>query len=479
MKTYFGLKFSGDERYDCKDAAARLFVCYDIPIRQVKQTLNLLGSGKLSEERFQDITNKTIDVMRDILSRKNRLYLTMRDRLREWCDTFGVPTSEDYVILYRSHKLSRVALFEESDTEDGGEDMMSGEDVEQRPNSIGSARALADYVKQYIKGQDDVIEQLAVPFFQHLDSARKGYTCKVKSSVMMLGPTGTGKSEMLKTFAEACDCPVVFVSTSEIRPMGWRGMHITDLIARKINDGVPMEKMQYAIIVLDEIDKITRYGARILSDAGNDDTHDLMRDIMKLLDVGHKLTIDNGVNTLEGTQSVIELPTDNLLLVFSGAFSGIEDIIKRRMNIHSTIGYSSVNQSVDAEDNYMKHVTTEDLEKWGYLPELLGRIGVYAVMNPLSVETMIEIMKQAKGSILEGHVDYAMRNHIDLRFSDEALRIIAEKAYESGLGFRNVRSLLANLLNKLYFDMSTSDVSNDTQVVTVDVEFISKHLRIR
>jgi ATP-dependent Clp protease ATP-binding subunit ClpX len=296
---------------------------------------------------------------------------------------------------------------------------------------------------------------------------------------MMLGPTGTGKSEMLKTFAEACDCPVVFVSTSEIRPMGWRGMHITDLIARKINDGVPIEKMQYAIIVLDEIDKITRYGARILSDAGNDDTHDLMRDIMKLLDVGHKLTIDNGVNTLEGTQSVIELPTDNLLLVFSGAFSGIEDIIKRRMNIHSTIGYSSANQSVDAEDKYMKHVTTEDLEKWGYLPELLGRIGVYAVMNPLSVETMIEIMKQAKGSILEGHVDYAMRNHIDLRFSDEALRIIAEKAYESGLGFRNVRSLLANLLNKLYFDMSTSDASNDTQVVTVDVEFISKHLRIR
>jgi ATP-dependent protease Clp ATPase subunit len=72
-----------------------------------------------------------------------------------------------------------------------------------------------------------------------------------------------------------------------------------------------------------------------------------------------------------------------------------------------------------------------------------------------------------------------MRNHIDLRFSDEALRIIAEKAYESGLGFRNVRSLLANLLNKLYFDMSTSDASNDTQVVTVDVEFISKHLRIR
>jgi ATP-dependent Clp protease ATP-binding subunit ClpX len=136
-------------------------------------------------------------------------------------------------------------------------------------------------------------------------------------------------------------------------------------------------------------------------------------------------------------------------------------------------------KSGDAEaENYMKYVTTEDLEEWGFLPEFLGRIGVFAVMNPLTVDTIVEIMKQAKGNILEGHVDYASHNNVDLRFSDEALRIIAEKAYASGLGFRNVKAILSEVMNRLYFTMSDGE-SGESRVVNVDREFMKNNLMTR
>jgi ATP-dependent Clp protease ATP-binding subunit ClpX len=204
----------------------------------------------------------------------------------------------------------------------------------------------------------------------------------------------------------------------------------------------------------------------------------MMRDLMRLLDVGHTLHIENGNNPMEGTPNIVELPTENLLVVFSGAFSGIEKIIQRRMRVGASMGFGAT-KSGDAEaENYMKYVTTEDLEEWGFLPEFLGRIGVFAVMNPLTVDTIVEIMKQAKGNILEGHVDYASHNNVDLRFSDEALRIIAEKAYASGLGFRNVKAILSEVMNRLYFTMSDGE-SGESRVVNVDREFMKNNLMTR
>lgn len=516
MMTYFGLQFWGNENYDYVDVAERLFVCYDIPVGHVQTILDMLGDGRLPKSQFAEMTDRTIAHIREDLMPRGDLYIIMRERLSKWMDIFGEPDESDYALLEVDYELSYNDLFkgrsegvadednenDDDDDDDDDDDIFSDEEFErlgqelkecqQRVKTMSeeeckmakyegvtqSARALADYVKQYIKGQDDVIEQLSVPFFQHLDSMRKGYTCKVKSSVMMLGPTGTGKSEMLRLMADVCNCPVIFLSSSEVRPTGWKGTQLTSLLARELNNGVSLDRLKYAMIIIDEVDKIPRHNCTTLSSNGNDDAFDMMRDLMRILDVGHTLHIENGNNPMEGTPNIVELPTENLLVVFSGAFSGIEKIIQRRMRVGASMGFGAT-KSGDAEaENYMKYVTTEDLEEWGFLPEFLGRIGVFAVMNPLTVDTIVEIMKQAKGNILEGHVDYASHNNVDLRFSDEALRIIAEKAYASGLGFRNVKAILSEVMNRLYFTMSDGE-SGESRVVNVDREFMKNNLMTR
>ena len=348
---------------------------------------------------------------------------------------------------------------------------------DQMPITIRCAKDLAELAKQYIKGQDRAIEQLAVPFFQHLDSAAKGYTCNIKSSVLMMGPTGVGKSELLRIMGRMCECPVIFINTSEVSPSGWRGLHISDMIAREVNNGTPVEKLKYAVIVLDEVDKITKYGCHMVSDNKSDESYDMMRDIMKLLDVGHTLHLDNGVSISNGTPNIIDLPVDNLLIVFNGAFEGIENIIKRRLNISRSIGYgqSSATEEIDVMDK----VTADDLKQWGFLPELIGRIGDIVMLNPLTPETIFEIMKSAKDNIVNSHVDYAMRSNVELQFTDDALRVIAEEAHRSGLGFRNVKTLLSKTLNPLYYEMTDERGEESPRCVSIDRDYVLSRLKMR
>ena len=121
-------------------------------------------------------------------------------------------------------------------------------------------------------------------------------------------------------------------------------------------------------------------------------------------------------------------------------------------------------------------VTKEDLEEWGYLSELLGRISDIVVMNPLSKDDIFEIMKSSKDNIVGSHIDYALRNNIDLHFSDDALRAIAEEAYKSGLGFRNVKALLAKVMNSIYYNNISSNGSQESKSVNIDKEYIVSKL---
>lgn len=441
-------------------------------------------------ERLKKKVDLCEDISNDIANRRSEwtdLFDELSDSdFRYISETFGIkeelllnpPADED---LFAYMQREGFMLDDDDDDIDNATEYQKKYDTttesELRPRTIHSAKELAEIAKQYIKGQDRAIEQLAVPFFQHLDSAAKGYTCRIKSSVLMMGPTGVGKSELLRIMGKLCDCPVIFINTSEVRPSGWRGLHITDIIARELNNGVSIDRLKYAIIVLDEADKITKYGCRMVSDNNLDESYDMMRDIMKLMDVGHTLHVDNGIDMSTGVPNIVDLPVDNLLLVFNGAFQGINDIIKRRLNLSRSIGYghSVVSEVLDVMDK----VTADDLKQWGYIPELIGRIGEIVVLNPLSTDTILEIMKTAKGNIVSSHVDYAMRSNVELQFTDDALRLIAEEAYNSGLGFRNVKTLLSKTLNSLYYDMSDGQPNASPRSVSIDREYVFARLKMR
>ncbi len=307
-----------------------------------------------------------------------------------------------------------------------------------------SPRALAEEVKKYVKGQDEVIDSVAVPFFQHMESMRKKQTCSVKTSFIIAGKTGTGKSEILRRFAEICGVPIIRINVSDCNPTSWKGMHISDYIGIHINSYLDVEEFKYAVLIFNEFDKITHFDTLRVASSGSDWDLDMQRDFLKFYDKGYELVIE------KPTGERYQIPTDNMLLCYDGAFSGIEKIIKKRLNLQSKIGFGMASSQNDFD--YMSELKMEDLEKWGYQPELLGRIGSCYVMNPMTKELVYEIISSASDNILDAHIQQCKQLGLDIEFCDDVLWYIAEETLKSRFGFRSVKTILSDMMKKIYFD---------------------------
>ena len=462
---YFGINIRKNKKFDVNDICARLFICPRISPEHATKMLNMLVDGKLSIESFINKTDSYIEELSRQKEIGDDIPHIMNNKLAAWEKVFNTPTQKDYKYLEKKYGFTQNDLF--------------GNTVEENVAPVKSAKEMASFVRQYIKGQDEAIDKLAVPFFLHLDSKRKQYISKLKAPVLVMGPTGVGKSEMFRIFGKVCDCPVIRINTSEIVPAAWKGLHITDILAREINNDVTIKDLEYAIIVFHEFDKLTHFGQKIVGSNGTDMDTDMMRDIMRLFETDHSLHLENGFDAQNMSARSYRLPVDNLLIVFDGAFSGIDEIIKKRLNIGRSIGYSQTQSNKYDGVNLQRLVTTEDLIQWGYMPELLGRIGECVVMNPLTSDVIYEIMTSAKDNILQSHVDFCSKNNVDLRFEEDAIRYIAAEAHKSGLGFRNVRTLLSKALNRLYYDMPEETSAKKKHVINISKDYVMQNINVK
>ena len=462
---YFGINIRKNKKFDVNDICARLFICPRISPEHATKMLNMLVDGKLSIESFINKTDSYIEELSRQKEIGDDIPHIMNNKLAAWEKVFNTPTQKDYKYLEKKYGFTQNDLF--------------GNTVEENVAPVKSAKEMASFVRQYIKGQDEAIDKLAVPFFLHLDSKRKQYISKLKAPVLVMGPTGVGKSEMFRIFGKVCDCPVIRINTSEIVPAAWKGLHITDILAREINNDVTIKDLEYAIIVFHEFDKLTHFGQKIVGSNGTDMDTDMMRDIMRLFETDHSLHLENGFDAQNMSARSYRLPVDNLLIVFDGAFSGIDEIIKKRLNIGRSIGYSQTQSNKYDGVNLQRLVTTEDLIQWGYMPELLGRIGECVVMNPLTSDVIYEIMTSAKDNILQSHVDFCSKNNVDLRFEEDAIRYIAAEAHKSGLGFRNVRTLLSKALNGLYYDMPEETSAKKKHVINISKDYVMQNINVK
>jgi len=462
---YFGLKIIKNDKFDAQDVAARLFLCPRISPEHASRMLDMLIGGALSLDGFMSKTDSYIEELSRQKEIGDDIPYIMNNKLAAWEKVFKAPTQKDYKYLEKKYGFSKGDLFRNS--------------VKESTTPVKSAKEMASFVKQYIKGQDEAIDKLAVPFFLHLDSKRKQYISRLKAPVLVMGPTGVGKSEMFRVFGKICDCPVIRINTSEIVPAAWKGLHITDILARQINNDVTIKDLEYAIIVFHEFDKLTHYGQKIVGSSGTDMDTDMMRDIMRLFETDHSLHLENESDVQNMSARSYRLPVDNLLIVFDGAFSSIDEIIKKRLNIGRSIGFSKTQSNKYDGVNLQKLITIDDLIHWGYMPELLGRIGECVVMNPLTTDVIYEIMTSAKDNILQSHVDFCSKNNVDLRFEEDAIRYIATEAHKSGLGFRNVRTLLSKALNRLYYDMPEGDNSQKKHVISISKDYVMQNINVK
>lgn len=339
-----------------------------------------------------------------------------------------------------------------------------------KPRHFKSPREMADEVKKYVIGQDSAIERVATPFFLHVESRQTRTTCyDIKTPFILIGNTGTGKTEILRRFGEISNVPIIHINTADCVPNTWKGTRISDLIGYYINDISDLEKMKYAVLVFNEFDKITHYNQRLVGTNGSDCDFDMQREFLKFFDKGYELVIEKQKNFETKT---FHLPTDNLLLCFDGAFSGMEKIIENRLKLNSgSIGFikqGKTRTKKDISSYLMQQITAEDLKVWGYLPELLDRINTFITMNPMTEELVYQVLTRGSDNICKAHQLQCSKYGIKLEFTEEAYRKIAKMVVESGFGLRSVRRIFSDLMSDIYYNLDK--YKNET--VTVDEKFI-------
>jgi ATP-dependent Clp protease ATP-binding subunit ClpX len=506
-KKYFGFTFKNHIDESSRKAAASCFMTWYIPafeakkyleeydkalislqgldakLKIVKESQKKSGNGEENDDEEDEFYNDySDDIDEDDDDDENSLYDIDNDddikvtskkaepewlskswfkgRWKEWTEAFGEsPSEEDYAYLVSNKEF--------------GCNVLPSNFHVLFPRTFHSPREMADYVKQYVIGQDAAIDHLSVCFFQHYQDCLHHNKRSVKMPVVLLGNTGTGKSEILRRFSELCNCPVVRINSNDVVPNGWRGTTIRQYISSALESHGKSCDNRYTVIVFHEFDKLTHTNRHRVGENSSEFDMDMMREIMRLFESGHPLKLSSGdpYNSDKST-----LPTDNLLVLFDGAFYGLSDIIRKRMKCGDRpIGFGK--SDYDGKDvDWLQYVQYEDLLEWGFSPELLGRIGEIIPLASLTEDTFMKIMREAKDSVFDAHRQYCQSNNIDLDFSDGALRLIARHAQSSGMGFRNVKTLLARVLNPVYYTIDTRD--NTMRHVHIDSAFVARQLGV-
>ena len=342
-------------------------------------------------------------------------------------------------------------------------------------------REIHQKLSEYVIGQDKAKKTLAVAVYNHYkrvlsntynlspDDKYRDVTID-KSNILLLGPTGSGKTYLIKQIAKLLNIPCYIAGTTSMTQSGYVGDDVESCIVGLLQEAnYYVESAQMGIVILDEFDKISRKSDNpsITRDVGGEG---VQQGLLKMVE-GCVVGVPPKGGRKHPEQPLVYVDTTNILFIGMGAFDGIENIINKRLNT-KTIGFIKGGVNGNGEElDVLDEIVTDDLKKYGLIPEIIGRFPVIAHTDKLTEEDLVRIIKEPKNALLKQYKKLMAYDNIGLEFTDEAIVEVAKIAYSYNTGARGLRGIMESLLNEIMYDFS----DYEGQSVTIDKDYVLAH----
>ena len=324
--------------------------------------------------------------------------------------------------------------------------------------TIPAPHKIREQLDEYVIGQDYAKKVMSVAVYNHYKRVITNTMDEIeidKSNMLMIGPTGCGKTHMVRTLARMLNVPLAICDATSLTEAGYIGDDVESVLSKLLaNADNDVDKAETGIIFIDEIDKIAKKQNTTSRDVSGES---VQQGLLKLLE-GAEVEVPVGASSKNAMVPTVVMNTRNILFICGGAFPDLEKIVKERMTKNSSMGFGGqLKDRYDDEKDMLQYVTVEDIRKFGMIPEFIGRLPVIFTLSPLKREMMVDILTKPKNAILKQYQKLLALDEVDLQFEEGALYAIADLAMEKDTGARALRAIIEKIMLDIMYEIPKDD----------------------